>query len=81
MNTLYSYMLGVKHPQVSFLKLIAKGMKQEFPEFQNNSYYQDEYDEEQKKMARLHMKNPRLFLIYFKTLYLYRRIRYGTKKA
>ena len=74
MNTLYSYMLGMKHPQVSFLKLLAKGMKEEFPEFQNNSYYQKAFDEEQKKMAALHMKHPRLFLYYFKALYTYRKL-------
>lgn len=74
MNTLFTYMLGIKHPQVDFLKLIAKGMQEEFPEFQNNSYYQEAFDEEQKKMAALHMKNPRLFLIYFKLLYTYRKI-------
>lgn len=75
MNTLYTYMLGVKHPQTEFLKLMAKGILEEFPEFQNNSYYQAQFDEEQKKMAALHIKNPRLFLIYFKMLYLYRRFK------
>lgn len=78
MNTLYTYMLGVKHPQVSFLKLLAKGMREEFPEFQNNSYYQAAFDEEQKKMAALHMKHPGLFLWYFKALYTYRKL---AKKA
>lgn len=75
MNTLYTYMLGVKHPKISFLKKIAKGMKEEFPEFQNNSYYQEAFDEEQKKMAERHMKNPTLFFIYFKLLYAYRSMR------
>lgn len=74
MNTLYSYMLGMKRPQLSFLKLIAKGMKEEFPEFQNNSYYQKAFDEEQKKMAALHMKHPRVFLHYFKALHTYRKL-------
>lgn len=74
MNTLYTYMLGMKNPRVSFLKLLAKGMREEFPEFQNNSYYQAAFDEEQKKMAALHMKNPRLFLWYFKALYTYRKL-------
>lgn len=74
MNTLYTYMLGVKNPKLDFLKLIAKGMMEEFPEFQNNAYYQKEYDEEQKKMAALHIKSPTIFLIYFKLLYGYRRI-------
>ncbi len=74
MNTLYTYMLGMKNPRVSFLKMLAKGMGEEFPEFQNNSYYQAAFDAEQKKMAALHMKNPRLFLWYFKALYAYRKL-------
>lgn len=74
MNTLYTYMLGMKNPRVSFLKLLKKGIEEEFPDFQNNSYYQAAFDEEQKKMAALHMKNPRLFLWYFKALYMYRKL-------
>lgn len=74
MNTLYTYMLGIKHPQLSFLKLMEKGMQEEFPEFQTNSYYQEAFDEEQKKMAALHMKSPFLFFLYFKALYAYRHL-------
>lgn len=75
MNTLFTYMLGMKHPRLDFLQLIAKGMKEEFPDFQENIYYQKEFDEEQKKLAAMHMKSPLLFLIYFKLLYGYRKIR------
>lgn len=74
MNTLYTYMLGMKRPKLSFLQLIAKGMQQEFPDFQENPYYLKEYDEEQKKMAALHMKSPFVFLVYFKLLYVYRKL-------
>ena len=74
MNTLYTYMLGMKRPKLSFLQLIAKGMQQEFPDFQANPYYLKEYDEEQKKMAALHMKSPFVFLVYFKLLYVYRKL-------
>lgn len=78
MNTLFSYMLNVKHPQVSFLKLMAKGMKEEFPDFQKNKYYQDFYDEEQKKLAKMNLKHSMYFKFYFKALYTYRRL---AKKA
>ena len=74
MNTLYTYMLGFKRPKLAFLQLMAKGMIQEFPDFQDNPYYQKEYDEEQKKMAAMHIKSPLMFLVYFKSLYLYRKI-------
>lgn len=79
MNTLFTYMLGVKKPKISFLKLIAKGISQEFPDFQNNIYYQKEFDEEQKKLAAMHMKSPLRFLIYFKLLYFYRGLKNKNK--
>ena len=72
MNTLFTYMLGVKKPKLDFLKKIAEGINQEFPDFQNNPYYQSAFDEEQKKLAAMHMKSPLHFLIYFKLLYFYR---------
>jgi len=72
MNTLFTYMLGMKQPRLDFLRLIADGMKHEFPDFQDNIYYQREFDEEQKKLAAMHMKSPVRFLIYFRLLYFYR---------
>ncbi len=80
MNTLFTYMLGMKIPKLKFLKQMKEGIHQEFPEFQNNIYYQKAFDKEQKKLAAMHMKSPFKFLIYFKFLYLYRGIRKGFKK-
>ena len=74
MNTLFTYMLGMKRPKVAFLRLIADGIRQEFPDFQENVYYQQEFDAEQKKLAAMHMKSPAQFLVYFKLLYFYRNI-------
>lgn len=73
-NTLFTYMLGMKHPKLDFLRQIADGMKQEFPNFQENSYYQNAFDAEQKKLAAMHMRSPLRFLIYFKLLTFYRNI-------
>ena len=72
MNTLFTYMLGVKHPKISFLKKMAKGIKEEFPDFDANIYYQRAFDEEQKKMAQMNIDSSFQFLVYFKLLYFYR---------
>ena len=72
MNTLFTYMLGMKHPRLDFLCQIADGIKQEFPDFQDNIYYQKEFDAEQKKLAAMHLKSPFRFFIYFQMLYFYR---------
>lgn len=75
MNTLFTYMLGVKKPKLAFLRTIAEGIKKEFPDFQNNAYYQNAFDAEQKKLAAMHIKSPGTFLVYFKLLYFYRGFR------
>lgn len=74
MNTLFTYMLGMKRPKLAFLRMIADGIKQEFPDFQENIYYQRAFDAEQKRLAAMHMKSPLRFLVYFKLLYFYRNI-------
>lgn len=72
MNTLFTYMLGVKKPRTAFLKEMADGMRHEFPDFEDNPYYQTEFDEEQKKLAAMNMKSPFKFKLYFQLLYFYR---------
>lgn len=81
MNTLYTYMLGVKRPKCEFLKQMAEGIRKEFPDFQMNPYYVKEFDDEQKKMAALNMKSQVAFLAYFKILYALRRLRKGKGKG
>lgn len=76
-NTLFSYMAGVKFPKLSFLRELREGMLSYFPQFRENPYYGDMYDAEQKKMIRLHMEHPFCYMLYDKALRLYRRVRYG----
>lgn len=73
MNTLFTYMFGVKKPKVRFLKQIAEGIRQEFPDFQENAYYQNAFDKEQKRLAAMHMESPLKFKLYFQLLWFYRR--------
>jgi hypothetical protein len=65
-------MLGVKKRKLSFLKKMAQGINREFPNFENNIYYQREYDNEQKRMAKMNIKSSLVFMVYFKLLYFYR---------
>lgn len=80
-NTLFTYMIGVPYPQVRFLRELKQGILQEFPNFQNNCYFIDTYDREQKKLVRLHMKSDLLFLVYYKTLIGYRKLRQKWKES
>ncbi|MDE6364103.1 MAG: glycosyltransferase [Lachnospiraceae bacterium] len=82
MNTLFTYMLGVRKPKVKFLKKLAEGIKQEFPDFQDNIYYQNTFDEEQKRLAAMHLESSLKFKIYFQLLTFYRnRLRRSPKSG
>ena len=82
MNTLFTYMLGVRKPKLKFLKSLAEGIKQEFPDFQDNIYYQNAFDEEQKRLAAMHLESPFKFKIYFQLLTCYRnRLRRSPKSG
>lgn len=77
-NTLFTYMAGVKRLRYSFVKAMGKEMKRTFPEFENNSYYKERTHTEEKKLIRMQQKSTIFFILYYKLLWAYRRWR---KKA
>ena len=77
-NTLFTYMAGVKRPKYSFVKKMGEEMIQTFPEFENNAYYQERTQAEEKKLIRMQQKSTCFFILYYKLLWAYRRWR---KKA
>lgn len=79
-NTLFSYIVSKERIQLKFLDKMKEGMVEEFPDFQENPYYQENYDEEQKRMVRYHMKSSLLFFTYYKALNGYRKVRAGFRK-
>lgn len=74
-NTLFSYMQGVKPVKYGFVKKMGAEMKQNFPHFQENTYYQERVHEEEKKLVGLQMKSTLWFILYYKILWTYRNIR------
>ncbi len=74
-NTLLSYMAGVKHPKYSFVKSLGKEMKESFPAFMHNAYYQERIHEEEKKLTAMQMKSTLYFMGYYKLLWTYRNFR------
>ncbi len=79
-NTLFSYVVSGERASLKFLKEMADGMKEEFPRFRENPYYQQLYDEEQKRLINYHMKSSLLFLVYYRLLNGYRKVRAKVKK-
>ncbi len=74
-NTLFTYMAGVKHTKYHFVKEMGKEMKQTFPDFLQNSYYQTRTHKEEKKLIQMQQKSTLYFMLYYKLLWAYRRFR------
>ena len=74
-NTLYSYLIGVRPRKVEFLKQLTEGIRNHFPEFEKNAEYQKNIHPEQKKQIGYLMKSERLFLVYYILLSGYRNFR------
>ena len=74
-NTLFTYMAGVKHTKYRFVKKLGEEMKQYFPEFQNNPYYQQRTHAEEKKLVAMQQKSTLYFMLYYKLLWAYRNFR------
>ena len=74
-NTLFSYMQGKQPKHISFLRKLAKGIKEAFPDFEQNTYYLQIADKEEKKLLHYFMKSVLFFYGYYKLLYFYRGLR------
>lgn len=74
-NTLFTYMAGVGKAKYGFVKAMGKEMKETFPEFEKNSYYQERTHAEEKKLIRMQQRSTLFFMLYYKLLWAYRRWR------
>lgn len=79
-NTLFSYMAGVKKTEYGFVKALGKEMKETFPGFMENPYYQQRVHAEERKLISMHMKSALYFMVYYKLLWAYRNFRKKIRK-
>ena len=63
--TLFSYMQGVKRPKLSYIRKMRKFATEQFPDFQNNIYYQEQTGKEEKKWIALQMRSDFVFYWYY----------------
>lgn len=73
--TLFSYMLGMKHKKLKFIKELKNGILTEFPGFQQNKYYLQYTNEEEKQMISLQMKSDAKFFYFYNFKLAVRRFR------
>lgn len=74
-NTLFTYMAGVRNTKYSFVKKMGEEIREYFPDFQNNPYYQERTQAEEKKLIAMQQKSTLYFMLYYKLLWVYRRLR------
>ena len=73
-NTLFSVMpKESRFPDCyRFTKALGREMKETFPDFQENPYYQERTNPEEKKLIAMQMKSHALFYLYYRALWTYR---------
>ncbi len=74
-NTLFTYMQGVKPVRYGFVKKLGDEMRSRFPHFQENPYYRERVHEEEKKLVGMQMRSTAWFLLYYNLLWGYRNFR------
>lgn len=76
-NTLFSLLYGDVKNCSALIKKMRLEMLKRFPDFEQNKYYKERTDAEQKKLIHMLMKSQIRFTLYFKLLRFYRKLRYG----
>lgn len=79
-NTLFTYMVGVRPTKLSYVKKMGDELRAYFPDFQKNAYYIERTHPEEKKLIAMQQKSTLQFVVYYKLLWTYRNLRKKLKK-
>ena len=79
-NTLFTYMVGVRPTKLSYVKKMGDELRAYFPDFQKNAYYIERTHPEEKKLIAMQQKSTLQFVVYYKLLWAYRNLRKKLKK-
>ena len=64
--TLFSYMGGVTHPKLAFIRQLRNGVEERFPEFAQNPYYLERTGAPEQKLIRMQGRSDLLFFVYYR---------------
>ena len=73
--TLFSYLQGVKHPKLSFVKELRRGVEEHCPAFRENRYYRERIGEEERRLMDMQRRCDAGFYWYYRLKLLARRAR------
>ncbi len=79
-NTLFTYMVGVRPVKLSFIEKLGREIREYFPNFQKNPYYMEKTHPEEKKLIAMQQKSTLQFVVYYKLLWAYRNFRKKLKR-
>lgn len=74
-NTLFSYMQSDIKKDMGFVRKLGEEMVTAFPDFRNNSYYNQHVNDYEKKLINLQLKSTFAFMVIYKLKMLLRTIR------
>lgn len=74
-NTLFSYMQAPQKKSFAFIRMLGKGIREAFPEFQKNSYYLGRVNAQERKLMALQQKSTILFFLYYEMIQMVRKLR------
>lgn len=73
--TLFSYLQGVRHPKLSFVRELRKGVEVRFPNFEKNLYYREKTGAEEQKLIAMQRESDVRFFCYYRMKQIVRNMR------
>lgn len=74
-NTLFTYMQGVRPVRLQFIRRLGREMQEHFPHFRENPYYLERVNAEEKKLISMQLRSSGFFVLYYRLLWGYRNMR------
>lgn len=74
-NTLFSYMAGMRHPKLSFARELRTGVRERFPGFEQNLCYRRNTGEEEQRLIALQQRSNLGFYLLYRLKLLVRRVK------
>lgn len=79
--TLFSYMSGVKHPRLSFIKELRRGVRERFPRFRANEYYRQFTGGEEQRLIAMQAESDLKFFWYYRIKLSVRRFKLRLRRG
>ena len=79
--TLFSYMQGVEHPKLSFVRRLLQGVEERFPDFEENKYYRQLTGQEEQRLIAQQRRSVLRFFWEYRLRLRIRRLRENSRRA